>query len=251
MLLVPYLTAATVTGKWSVSVWLALLAVLFAFVARYPIELLLVPESYLRVGRPDRSDVVQIAWIYGMAAGWTGVVLVVVWKLIILVPLGVLAVLLFLLRIRWARRGGVRALLAEITGTVALSLSGVVGWVAGGDTLGKSSLLLWFLNCVFFCSGTLYVKSRILSRTPDLAAQGQQMAKLTLAFHLGTLMAVGVFLWLKWAAPLIVVPFLLSSIRALWGLSRPKGKLVLPRLGWIEVALSLVFAVLVVMGITR
>ena len=139
----------------------------------------------------------------------------------------------------------------QLTGASGLSLSALVAWVAATGGLDSTGFLVWALNAAFFGCGILYVKSRIRARLAVGQAEAGAMAAVTIAFHVAVVMFVLGLVWRGWIAPMVVVPFVLAAVRAMWGLSTKQKWLSLPRLGWSEVALSLVFAAVMVFGFHR
>jgi len=248
ILLIPFLTAAAIAGRWTAPVFMALVVILLAFVARYPLELLLVPATYLRGGKPDRAFIARLAWIYGSLAATAGLFFILHWKLYQVLLLALVGGLLAGLRVLRGRRGADHGLLAELTGASGLSLSALVAWVAATGGLDSTGFLVWALNAAFFGCGILYVKSRIRVRSSHRRPEAAAMAAAALAFHFAVVIFVLALVWIGWIAPMVVVPFILAAVRAKWGLSNKQRWFALPRLGWSEVALSLVFAVLLILG---
>lgn len=248
IVLIPFLTAVAIAGNLSIPVVLALATVLLVFVARYPLELLLLPGLYRRAGSPSVSHVQTLAWTYSLLAASVGLLLVVVWKLYLLLWLALVGGVLFAGRVWWGRKNSDRNLGAELTGTGALTLSALVGWLAATGELNRTGLLVWGLNGVFFCSGILYVKSRIRARLAVHRLEENPSAAFALSFHFLVLLFVLALVFARWISPLIVVPFALAAVRVTWGLRSSHKPFALRRLGWSEVALSLLFATFMTLG---
>ncbi len=245
---IPFVTAVAVAGQFDFAVLTALAAVLLAFIARYPIELLLLPGLFRRAGSPSRERVYRFAWIYGLLAATAGMALLAVWKLYLLIPIGLAAGVLFLAHLREGRRGDDRSWLSELLGTAGLTLSGLVGWIAATGGLDAAGLLVWWLNCVFFCAGIAYVKARIRGR---LAVHRPELGRPTrwmVALHVLIVVFVATLVWWRALSPLVVFPFALAALRAAWGAWQAERPFALRRLGWSEVALSLVFAAFLTLG---
>lgn len=246
---IPFLTAVACAGSLSLPVILTALAVLGAFLARYPLELLLIPNSHVRAGRPDRGTLMRAASIFSVPTLILGIVLTVGWGLHLLWWLALAGVVLFALRVWWGRRGGGRSLTAELVGTAGLTLSALAGWIAATGTLDPAAFWIWELNGLFFGSGVLYVKSRILARRARHSHEADT-SSFVVVFHALILAFVGAMIFARWLSPLIAVPFLLAAVRAARGLrsAAEEGPFALRRLGWSEVALSLVFAAFITAG---
>jgi hypothetical protein len=249
ILLVPFLTAVLVAGRLTPAVPLALAAVVLAFLARFPLEVLLAPAGReARVG-PELARARHFAWVYGLGLLGTGAVLVGGWKLYLLVPLGGLAGALFGLHIRAARRGSERRLGEELLTTSGLTLSALAGWIAATGGVDGRGLLVWVLNATFFCAGVVYVKSRIQARRAGLRGEDRFPRGVVLGFHLLLVALASALVALRWASALVVVPFALAAARASWGLRRSGQPFALRRLGWSEVGLSLLFAGFLALGL--
>lgn len=248
IVLIPFLTAVAIAGRLTVAVWLGLAAVLLAFIARYSLELLLIPELNRRAGSPPRARARQLAWAYSLPAATIGVLLVVWWRLYLLLPVGVLAALFFLFHLWAGRRSSDRSWGAELLGTVGLTLSGLVGWITATGGLNQIGLLVWWLNCVFFCTGIVYVKSRVRGRLAVHRPELQQATHFMLGFHVAVVLFVLALAYLRWISPLILLPFAVAAARASWGARRISQPFALRRLGWSEVALSIFFATFLTLG---
>lgn len=249
ILLVPFLTAAGIAGVFSPAVVLALLAVVLAFLARTPLSVWLLPGAGHRQPALSAAQARRWTFFYGGPASLVGVVLVVVWRFEDLLVLAALALGLFFLHLLELRRGGPRGWVAELLGTGALTLSAPVAWVAATGALDSNGLLVWLLNAAFFCTGLVYVKARIgavgAGRHSRVAAP-QNAARAVLFFHLVVVAFVAALIAARWASPLVILPFLVATARAGWGTRRFGQRFAVRRLGWNEVAHSLVFALLLV-----
>jgi hypothetical protein len=248
ILLIPYLTAVAVAGRLSLAVVLAVAAVLLAFLARYPLELLLVPGLYRRAGSPSIRRARALAWLYGLLAAAVGVLLIIGWELLLLLPIGLLALVFFSFHIWVGRRGSDRSWTAELVGTIGLTLSGLVGWIAATGGLTKTGLLVWGLNCVFFCTGIVYVKARIRSRLAVHRPELRQVTRFMLGFHLVVVLLVLTLVAVRWVSLLTLLPFVVAAARASWGARRTDQAFALRRLGWSEVGLSVFFATFLTLG---
>ncbi len=248
MLTIPFISAVAVVGEWNLRVFTALVFVLFAFSARYPIEMLVIPSSYSRAGRPDRGRVRRSAWLYFLAAAIAGFLLVVVWSFYQLLWVGLAATFLFGLRIQQSRSGADRELSTEVMGAVGLTLTAFVGWIVSAGSVDKNAALVWGLNFAFFCSSILYVKARIRALSARRRGVEDPYAKRVFWVHLLVVAFVISLAFARWVSPVVVVPFALAALRAILGQRDRQGTFSLKRLGWSEVVLSLVFAGFLVWG---
>lgn len=264
ILLVPYLTAVAIAGGWTLPVLVGLAAVLLVFLARAPLELLFVPQSRGRPPGLTQQNVRRFALLYGLSAVACGGLLVLIWEFYLLLALAALAALLFGVRVRAAWRGTERSWRAELAATSGLTLSALAGWVVSTGGISKTGILVWLLNWVFFASAMLYVKSRIRAQMAQHRREVNDPSGFVVAFHLAVMLFVVALVSFRWASPLVAVPFALAAMRAGWALrlrpdfptkagtdgdgSNGAQRLSLRRLGWSEVALSLLFAGFLTLG---
>ena len=248
IVLIPYLTAVVIAGYWTPAVVVGLGAVLAAFIARYPVELLFNQGLYRRAGSPPRSRVKKFACGYATVASALGVGLISGWKLYLLLPIGLLALLLLAVHLRLGHEGEDRSWGAELLGTAGLTLSGLAGWVVATGSLDATGALVWLLNCVFFCAGVVYVKARIRHRLAVHRPELRGTTRWMIACHAVMVIFVASLLIARWIPPLVAVPFALAAARAGWGAAQGERPFALRRLGWSEVALSVFFALFLTLG---
>ncbi|MFQ5695453.1 MAG: YwiC-like family protein, partial [Terriglobia bacterium] len=204
ILLVPFFTAVVILGRAPLPVWLVLVALVLAFLARRPFELAFVPESR---GRPPGVSLGQMrryAWLYAAAAAALGSALVMVWKLTSLLPIGLLALSVFGLHLHLLRRRVDRGLPAQLLGTSALTLTGLAGWIAATGGLSMTGFGVWLLNWAYFCCGVAYVRSRIRGSLGAGRSSLTESPGFALTLHLVTLAFVLVLASARWTPPLVI-----------------------------------------------
>lgn len=248
IVLIPFLTAVAIAGRFSLAVPVGLLVVLLAFLARYPLELLLLPGRRAHPAGHSPEAVRRWAATYSILAVALGLGLVVGWRLYLLIPLSLLAVALFGAHVWAARHGRQNGTRAELLGTAGLTLSAPVGWVAATGGVDTTGVLVWLLNLAFFASGVLYVRSRIRERQAARRPEAKSTALFVVGFHAGMLLFVAALAYWLQASLLVAVPFLAAAGRAAWPPRRPSEPLNLRRLGWTEVGLSIFFAGCLTLG---
>jgi hypothetical protein len=212
ILLIPFATAVGVAGVWNLPVALLLVSVLCFFVAR---------TSWLK--RNYRWTAILLAGSLAAA-----VPLVAVWKLWWLPAFGAVAAVLA----AQPTRQGLAPQVLEVGG---LTLTAPAAWYAATGTLDYR---LWVLNALYFAGGVFYVRMHLASAVARRPVQRVP----TLIYH-GAL-AVVAALW-----PPVGLAFLPAIARALVGVIRLSPTLRIKRLGWTEVAYSLVFAALVILAL--
>jgi hypothetical protein len=206
ILLIPFATAVGVAGVWNWPVTLLLVSVLCFYVAR---------TSWLKQ---------NYRWTAALLAGSAACVvpLLFVWKLWWLAAVGAVAAPL-------AFRKTERSAVMQLIAVAGLTLTAPAAWYAA---TGKLDYRLWLLNVLYFAGGVFYVKMHVATAIARRPAQ--HAATMT---YYGAL-AVAAAWW--WPVGLAFVPVI---VRAFVGVARLSPVLRIKRLGWTEVAYSIVFAV--------
>ena len=215
ILLIPFATAAGIAGVFNVPVALLLASVLCFYLAR---------TSFLKG---------DYQWMAGLLAGSLVAAVPVVWIWhrwwLVAFGAGVAPVAL-----RRTERG-VAWHLAAVAG---LTLTAPVTWYVATGSLGWLAWRLWLLNALYFAGGVLYVKMHITAAI-QRSVNRLRLGAPTLAYH-GVLAGIAAC-W--WPVGLAFVP---AIGRAVAGVLRLSPTLRLKRLGWTEVAYSLVFVIILV-----
>jgi hypothetical protein len=205
ILLIPFATAVGVAGIWNLPVALLLVSTLCFYVAR---------TSWLKQ---------NYRWTVALLAGSAACVLplLFVWKLWWLAAFGVAAAPL-------AFRKTERNVVMQLLAVGGLTLTAPAAWYAA---TGKLEYRLWLLNLLYFAGGVFYVKMHIAT-----AIERKPTGRLPVAIYYGAL--AGILAW----SP-VGLAFVPVTVRAFVGAARVSPVLRIKRLGWTEVAYSIVFAV--------
>jgi hypothetical protein len=220
ILLIPFATAVGVAGVWNLPVTLLLAGILFFYIAR---------TSFLKQ---------NFRWTAILLAGSATCTLplLIVWKLWWLAAFGAVVVPL-------AFRKTERSVTMQLLAVAGLTLTAPAAWYAATGMLDLPALQLWLLNVLYFAGGVFYVKMHVaaaIARRADKLRHGAA----TMIYY-GVLAVVAAF-W--WPVGLAFAPVI---IRAFVGVARLSPRLRIKRLGWTEVAYSLVFAVTLVLLFRR
>jgi len=209
ILLIPFTTAVGAAGVWNLPVALLLVSVLCFYIAR---------TSWLK--RNYRWTAILLA---GSLA--TAVPLVAVWRLWWLPAFGAVAAVL-------AIQPTSQSLWRQLLAVAGLTLTAPAAWYVATGTLDYR---LWLLNVLYFVGGVFYVRMHLAAA---VARRPVQRAP-TLVYH-AALAAVAA-VWQP--VGLVFVP---GIARAFVGVVRLSPTLRIKRLGWTEVAYSVLFAALVI-----
>jgi len=208
ILLIPFATAAGLADVWSLPVALLLVSILCFYIAR---------TSWLKQ---------DYRWTAALLAGSVVCVLplLFVWKLWWLAGFGAVAAPL-------AFRRTERSVVMQLLAVLGLTLTAPAAWYAA---TGKLEYRLWLLNLLYFAGGVFYVKMHIAT-----AMARKPAGRWPVVIYHGAL--AGILAW--WPVGLAFVPVI---VRAFVGAVRVSPVLRIKRLGWTEVAYSLVFAAILV-----
>ena len=226
----PFATAVGIAGTWNLPVALLLVSVMCFYVAR---------TSFLKQ---------DTTWTLVLLAGSAVCVapLLGVWRLWWLaVPGAAAAPLAF-------RKTG-RGVAAQLIAVAGLTLTAPAAWYVATGNLDRHAWLLWGLNFLYFAGGVFYVKMHVAAairrKLFETAAEKIRLGATNLVFYGGlALCVVGLAMahLIPWLATLAFAPVV---VRTAIGVGRLSPTLRIKRLGWTEVAHSVMFAgVLVLAG---
>ena len=224
ILLIPLATAVGVSGVFDLKVVLLLASVLCFYVAR---------TSYLKG---------KVKWTTMLLAGSVACVvpLLVVWHLWWLAAFGAVATPL-------AFRKTERSLTMQLLAVCGLTLTAPAAWYTATGHLGTQALLLWLLNVLYFAGGVLYVKMHVAAaiRHGDSKLRLGAPVLIYYALLLLVLLAMALSYVISFWVLLAYTPVV---ARAFVGVGRLGPILRIKRLGWTEVAYSLVYAVVLIVA---
>ncbi len=213
-------------------------------------SLFLAHEPLSRLARPSSGSVAPARQAYWrrwivlemMATLASGSLLVWCYGLWELPFIGLVAALPFLIHLGLVSRRQERQVAGELLGVLGLTAAGApTTYYVMQESLDSTALLLWLVNFLYFSSAVFYVKMRVspFSRKEDERLRRRQC----LAFHLFLLAAVVALAAAGWIHPALLFAFAPILIRAFWGLSQSGGRLNLKRIGYSEVAFTVLFVI--------
>jgi len=223
ILLIPFATACGIRGTFDFKLALLLASALCFYTAR---------TSFLKR---------NVTWTALLLAGSAACLapLLFVWHLWWLVALGIpVAPLAF----RKTEHSVIRQLLA----VCGLALTAPAAWYVATGRLDRDAGFLWALNVLYFAGGVFYVKMHIaaaIRRKPlETIRERLRISAGVLTYH-SLLAVIGALLW---PVGLVFTPAVVRSIIGVWRLS---PTLRIKRLGWTEVAYSIVFAAALILAL--
>ncbi len=252
ILLIPLVTGAWAglrSGHGFFPVILFSVTVLALFCLRTPAEALL-QTSPIRPRTPaEKQAVLNFIFLYaGIGALALGLLLVRE-QAYGLIPLGVTALTLFLAQALLRKLGRETRIAAQLVGALGLTSTALGAYYVATGRIDQVGLVLWGANWLLACNQIHFVQVRIhASRAATLAEKldrgrgfliGQALTMLLLA----TAWQAGI---LAWPDLLAFTPVLARGF--LWFIQRP-APLNVHRLGFSELAHSLAFGALLILGL--
>jgi len=229
ILLIPFATAVGVSGVVDAKMVLLLASVLCFYIAR---------TSFLKH---------HAKWTFLLLAG-SGLCtapLLIVWHLWWLAAFGVVAAAL-------AFRRTERKVAMQLIAVAGLTLTAPAAWYAATGSLDWPAWRLWVLNFLYFAGGVFYVKLHVAAairhKPIDCISERLALGTATLSYHAGMSAVLVVFVAMHWISWPVLLAYVTAVIRAVVGVWRLTPTLRIKRLGWTEVAYSLVFAVVVILS---
>jgi hypothetical protein len=215
ILLVPFATAAGISGTFNLPVSLLLVSVVSFFIARM---------SFLKR---------QWKWVVLLLAvsAAAGAPLLFIWHRWWLIAFGVAAAPL-------AFRKTERHLALQLLAMTGLTLTAPATWYVATGNLDAMAWKLWLLNSLYFAGSFFFVKMHLaaaIQRTTNGVRTG------TIVYHAALLPVLLVV-----AGPMTLA-FIPAIARALIGAWKLTPKLQIKRLAWNEVAYSILFGVLLIL----
>jgi hypothetical protein len=239
MLYVPLLLGAATAGVWSVRmVWLAVAATA-SLLAR---EAALAWWRARLWGRtPDNAFRVLV--VYSASALAAGAGLMLPHKLWGLALLGAAAGTLAAWHARQAARREERTIATEVLGIAGLTLTAPAAHYVALGRWELTALWLWVASAAYFTSSVFYVKLRVLTAYPKRPDELARIRRWCWIYHAALALAVGAAVALGGAPASVFLAYAPILSRAFWHLWRPARRLVLTRVGVLEIAYSVLFLV--------
>lgn len=186
----------------------------------------------------------------------TGALLLLRYERLPLLAVGAAALGLYLLQQLLARSHPrdteKRSLAAELVGVVLLTLSAPAATISMQGHLDARGAEIWLLNALFFLGGVLYVKYRVRGvlahRTFATLQERLTFAWPVFVYHLLLVLLLACAVILDSLPLLALVAFAPAVLRAHGLLFHLGRRFPIKRLGWSEVAHSLLFAALLILA---
>jgi hypothetical protein len=237
MLYVPLVVGLFVAGAFPPRAVALILSMTFLFISRE--SQLVWWRARSRGQRQDGARRTMLVYL-GLAA-LSAAPLVFVSHLFLLIPAGAFSLALLAINSAQAVRREDRTICGEMIAISGLTMTAPAAHYVASGRLDPIALWLWGLCALYFISSVFYVKLRVYS----LSARKEDDRRKTwwrCALYHSFLLAGLVILALTGKLNLFaIVAFLPVLARTFWFMARPVKRLNLRRIGFVEVAYSIVF----------
>jgi len=249
---VPLIVGAAVAPAWHWRVLILIGAALAFFLVRYPLATLIKTRK-----RPAADRAWWLRWSigYGLIAAVGGAWLIVIERLFLLIPIGLIGAMLIAFNLWLVYRKQEMSANGELAGIAGLALGAPLAYYAASGQLDGTAALLWLVNALYFGGTVFYIKVKVRQQprlpAPDTLTERLVKAKACLSYQAVALTVVITLVALDHVPALLPLAFAPMTLKVLYGAARWQDKYSLspPRLGVIEVIHSVLFAVLVIVAL--
>lgn len=148
-----------------------------------------------------------------------------------------------------------RSLTAELVGVTLLTCGAPAAWIVARGSLDGQGVGVWLANLLFFVGGVLYVKYRVRGILAHRAfghwTERLAFAWPVLGYYLMLIAFLIALIPMRSLPAAVLLAFLPGCLRAVALLFQLGRSFPIRRLGWTEVAHSLVFAVILIVTFRR
>lgn len=240
VLLVPLAVSAIIAERVTMDLLLLTASALSFFLAYQPVQSLLRGRS----GDPRNRFWVGVYGVAGLAFG----VPLLVRGFHLLVPVAAFAVGCFLLSVKLAR-GRRKSAGADFCAVIGLTMGGPSAAYVLNGSLRLDDVLVWILHVLFFGSGVIYVHMKLkatgLKNVHLDLRQRIGLGALNLAYHGFVLAVVSVLVVTQYTPLFAVAAFVPVTVHAVLGTLRLSQTVRFRRLGFILLAHSILFGILI------
>lgn len=218
------------------------------FLLRYPLAVALKSRA------PDvRAHAWRWSAIYAALTLVSGTTLLLVTQLALLAGLAVLGFASLAIYLGFAVRRAEMSLAGEWLGIAGLALAAPGAYLVATRALDATAFAIYALNVGYFGGTVSYIKFKVREQLRVVAPNASLTARLwagrwTLAYHALTLGVVLALAGIGWTPMVLTLAFGLPLCKVVGGLLLRPARLNVPRLGFIELGVTLGFVFIVLLA---
>lgn len=245
MFAVPLLVGIGAGGKWNTNLLLLALTALGFFLLRYPLMLAIKSRA-----PGARLDALRWSAVYAALAAITGVWLLLATQLLPLAAIGALGFASLAIYLWLAARRAEMSTAGEWIGIAGLALGAPAAYLVATRSLDTAAIVVYLLNVLFFGGTVLYVRFKVREQPRAVVPTTNWFERLwagrvTILYHALVLIAVALLAASGIVPALVAVAFILPMCKVLGGVATRSARVNLPRLGLIELSVTVAFALVV------
>lgn len=237
MLYVPFTLGVLVAARAGVATLWVLLAITALFFARETL-------SRLRRARGKQRPAAELWRALAVEAGVlvvSGGLLLFLHALVWFAPLGLLALLLLAFNLEQTEQREERNVAAQLMAIVGFAMAAPAAHYAALARWQSTALWLWALSWAYFASSVFHVKVVVLGAQPQRRLAFTRLRRAAGSYHAALAAALVFVVASGLLSPLVLCAYAPVMARALWSLRRRPARLVLRRIGMLEIVYSLNF----------
>ncbi len=244
MLYVPFVLGVAVAGRVNWPVLLLLLSATAVFISR---ESLLVYWRARARGR-EAAEARKTLLLYLALAAAFGSPLIFEFKLLWLVPLGLIGAALLLVNGGQATRMEERETMGELMAICGLTMTAPAAYYVASGRWEMAAFWLWLLSALYMASSVFYIKLRVYRLNPRKQAEQRRALRSCAFYHSFLIVALPALIFAGSLSLFAFIAFAPALARTFWGMLAPRSKVNLIRAGVLEIVYSLVFLVCAALG---
>jgi len=246
MFIVPLIIGIGAGGQWDPNLLPLALTAFGFFLLRYPLMLLVKSRS-----ADARSSAARWSTFYAALAAASGIWLLLSTQLWPLIPIGALGFLSLATYLWLAARRAEMSLAGEWIGIAGLALGAPSAYLVATHAFDTTAIVLYLLNVLYFGGTVFYIKFKVREQPRVVAPTARWLEKLwvgrvTILYHAMALIIVTLLALIGTLPALAAAAFALPTCKAIGGVTTRPARLNIPRLGFIELGVTVVFALVVV-----
>ena len=248
MFLVPLCVGIGAAGVINLPTLLFALTAFGFFLLRYPLMLTVRARDPL-----TRRAAIKWSLIYATLTGSCGLLLFALSQQWWLVPLAVLGGITLVIYLWLASRRKEMSLAGEWLGIAGLGLGAPGAYLVATGRLDEITLALYILNALYFGGTIFYIKFKVREQPRLVMANATWTTRvwagrITLAYHALVFALIGIFSIFGFVPALVLVAFAPAMCKMVGGVLNRPARINLKHLGFIELGLSITFALIVLLA---
>ncbi len=241
----PLLVGIGAAGMANIELALFALTAFGFFLLRYPLMLAIKSKS-----NSARLAAWQWSAAYSAVTVVAGAALMIISQLWALIPVGLLGLISLVVYLWHAAHRAEMTMIGEWVGIAGLALGAPGAYLVATHRLDGTAWAIYLLNVLYFGGTVFYIRFRVREQ-PRLAKSGADWrsrlwaGRITLLYHLLAIGAVVLFAVLGLVPALMPLAFILPMCKTVGGIFAKPARLNMRRLGFVELGLTTLFALVV------